>query len=457
MISAQQVVDLALAAAATSARCDETIVIVSDRAEATLRWAGNSMTTNGVSTSRTTAVISIVRRGDTAHIGARRSSIVDQDAVAALVAASEDAAHAAPDASDNAPLLTGSGEPADWHDPVPGTGVGAFAEVARALSAGFGGSDRLYGYARHVVETTFLATSTGVRRRFTQPTGSVEINAKRGTASAWAGVSTPWFIDVPIDALLEELSVRLGWARRTVDLPAGRYETLMPPSTVADMMIYLGWSMDGRGAQEGRTALSAPGGGTRVGEQLTDLPLTMYSDPSSPGLECAPFVHTTAGSERLSVFDNGMDIDRVNWICDGTISSLVYPRATAAEFGVTPAAPADNLLMTGGTASLADMVATTDRGLLLTTLWYIRTVDPTTLLLTGLTRDGVYLIEGGEVTAAVNNFRFNESPLDLLRRATEAGVAETTLPREWGDWATRAVMPTLRIPDFHMSSVSQAQ
>jgi predicted Zn-dependent protease len=457
MIPAQQVIDLALQAAATFGRCDETIVIVSDRAEASLRWAGNSMTTNGVSTGRTTTVIAIVRRGDAAHLGVRRSSVVDTDAVGPLVAAAADAAHAAPEARDNAPLLTGSGEPADWGDPVPGTGVGAFAEVARALSAGFRGNDRLYGFAHHVVETTLVATSTGVRRRFTQPTGSVEINAKRGTASAWTGVSTPWFTDVPIDAMLEDLSTRLGWARRTVELPAGRFETLMPPSTVADMMIYLGWSMDGRGAQEGRTALSAPGGGTRVGEKLTDLGLTMYSDPLAPGLECAPFVHTAAGSERLSAFDNGMDIDRVDWIRDGTISSLVYPRATAAEFDVTPAAPADNLLMTGGTASLAEMVAATERGLLLTTLWYIRTVDPTTLLLTGLTRDGVYLIEDGEVTAAVNNFRFNESPLDLLRRATEAGVAETTLPREWGDWATRAVMPTLRIPDFHMSSVSQAQ
>jgi len=457
MIPAQQVVDLALQAAATSGRCDETIVIVSDRAEASLRWAGNSMTTNGVSNSRTTTVIAIVRRGEAAHLGVRRSSVVNPDAIAPLVAAAEDAAHAAPEAHDNAPLLTGSGEPADWDDPVPGTGVGSFAEVARALSVGFAGTDRLYGYVHHVVETTLVATSTGVRRRFTQPTGSVEINAKRGTASAWVGVSTPWFIDVPIDAMLAELSTRLDWARRTVELPAGRYETLMPPSTVADMMIYLGWSMDGRGAQEGRTALSAPGGGTRVGEKLTDLALTMYSDPLAPGLECAPFVHTAAGSERLSVFDNGMDIGRVDWIRDGTISSLVYPRATATEFGVNPAAPADNLLMTGGFASLAEMVAATERGLLLTTLWYIRTVDPTTLLLTGLTRDGVYLIEDGEVTAAVNNFRFNESPLDLLRRASEAGVAEPTLPREWGDWATRAVMPTLRIPDFHMSSVSQAQ
>ena len=457
MIPAQEVVELGLRAAAESGRCDETIVIVSDRAEASLRWAGNSMTTNGVATSRTTTIVSVVRRGDSAHLGTRRSSAVDEGAVAALVFAAEDAAHGAPEARDNAPLLTGTGEPADWGDPVPGTGVGVFAELARALSNGFGRSDRLYGFAHHVVETTLVATSTGVRRRFTQPTGSVEINAKRGGASAWVGISTPWFAAVPIDAMLTELSMRLDWSRRTVELPAGRYETLMPPSTVADMMIYLGWSMDGRGAQEGRTALSAPGGGTRVGEKLTDLALTMYSDPLAPGLECAPFVHTAAGSERLSVFDNGLGIDRVDWIRDGTIASLVYPRATAAEFGAAPAVPADNLLMTGGTRDLAEMVAATERGLLLTTLWYIRTVDPTTLLLTGLTRDGVYLVEDGEITAAVNNFRFNESPLDLLRRATEAGVPETTLPREWSDWATRAVMPTLRIPDFHMSSVSQAQ
>ncbi len=457
MIPAQEVVELGLRAAAESGRCDETIVIVSDRAEASLRWAGNSMTTNGVATSRTTTIVSVVRRGDSAHLGTRRSSAVDEGAVAALVFAAEDAAHGAPEARDNAPLLTGTGEPADWGDPVPGTGAGVFAELARALSNGFGRSDRLYGFAHHVVETTLVATSTGVRRRFTQPTGSVEINAKRGGASAWVGISTPWFAAVPIDAMLTELSMRLDWSRRTVELPAGRYETLMPPSTVADMMIYLGWSMDGRGAQEGRTALSAPGGGTRVGEKLTDLALTMYSDPLALGLECAPFVHTAAGSERLSVFDNGLGIDRVDWIRDGTIASLVYPRATAAEFGAAPAVPADNLLMTGGTRDLAEMVAATERGLLLTTLWYIRTVDPTTLLLTGLTRDGVYLVEDGEITAAVNNFRFNESPLDLLRRATEAGVPETTLPREWSDWATRAVMPTLRIPDFHMSSVSQAQ
>jgi predicted Zn-dependent protease len=456
MIGAPEVVELALAEAARLGGADETTVIVTDRSTASLRWAGNSMTTNGETLSRDTTVISIVRRGSEAYVGSVKSSEVDPTSIAGLVAASQRAANSAPEARDTAPVLTGAARSADWEAPVAVTGCDVFADVARNLAPRFRGSDRLYGFARHELETTFLATSTGLRRRYTQPTGSVEINAKRADASAWAGVSTPDFIGVPIDSMLDDLDTRLGWAARTVELPAGRYETLMPPSTVADMMIYLAWTMDGRGAQEGRTALSAPGG-TRVGERLTELGLTLYSDPSARGLECAPFVATTSSSERISVFDNGLDIDRVDWIRDGAVNALAYPRAAAAEFDTPVAVPADNLLMTGGTASLADMIAATERGLLLTTLWYIREVDPTVLLLTGLTRDGVYLIEDGEVTGAVNNFRFNESPLDLLRRATEAGTSEVTLPREWGDWATRASMPSLRIPDFHMSSVSQAQ
>jgi predicted Zn-dependent protease len=457
MIGAQRVVDAALAEATRLGKADETIVLVTDRADAALRWAGNSMTTNGESVNRHTTVISFVRQGNTAHVGSVRSSDVDPTAIPDLVAASQQTALSAPEASDSAPPLPGTDEPADWDAPVPSTGAHVFSGLTGGLAQGFRGADQLYGYARHIVETTFVATSGGLRRRYTQPTGSVEINAKRGSASAWAGVGTPNFVDVSVDSLLEQLSTRLGWAQRTVELPAGRYETIMPPATVADMMIYLAWSMDGRGAQEGRTALSAPGGGTRVGETLTELPLTLYSDPFAANLPCTPFVATPNSSERVSVFDNGMDIGRVDFIRDGTINALAYPRASAAEFDAPVAVPADNLLMTGGSASLADMIAGTERGLLLSTLWYIRTVDPTVLLLTGLTRDGVYLVEDGEVTAAVNNFRFNESPLDLLRRATEAGLSELTLPREWGDWATRAAMPSLRIPDFHMSSVSQAQ
>ncbi|WP_205873688.1 TldD/PmbA family protein [Mycobacterium camsae] len=457
MITPQHIINIVLDEAAKIGRADETMVLVTDKVEATLRWANSTMTTNGVAVTRSIAIISIVRQGDSAYVGTVVTGEADPTVLPQLVASSQDAARSAPEAGDAAPLLGDSGEPADWDAPVPGTGVGVFSGLTGPLCTGFRGSDRLYGYAHHDVSTTFLASSTGLRRRYTQPTGAIEINAKHGEASAWAGIGTSNFIDVPVDSLLSDLSTRLGWASRSVELPAGRYETIMPPSAVADMMIYLAWKMSGRGAQEGRTALSAPGGGTRVGERLTNLPLTLFSDPMAPGLPCTPFVAVSNSSETLSVFDNGMEINQVDWIRDGVINALAYPRATAARYGEPVAVACDNIIMTGGSVELADMIAATERGLLLTTLWYIREVDPTTLLLTGLTRDGVYLIEDGEVTGAVNNFRFNESPLDLLRRATEAGVSEKTLPREMGDWATRAAMPSLRIPDFHMSSVSQAQ
>src|SRR6185437_7131996 len=225
---------------------------------------------------------------DSTYIGSVVSGEVDPSVIRGLVAASEEAAQCAPEAGDAAPLIADTGVPADWESPVPGTGAEVFADVASSLSRGFAGADQLYGYAHHSVSTTFLASSTGLRRRFTQPAGAVEINGKRGDASAWAGVGTADFVDVPTDSLLEQLSTRLGWAQRLVELPAGRYETIMPPSTVADMMIYMAWSMAGRGAQEGRTAFSAPGGGTRVGERLTDLPLTLFSDPMAPGLVCTP-------------------------------------------------------------------------------------------------------------------------------------------------------------------------
>ena len=456
MIGPQQVIDLALQTAARLGRAAETIVLVTDRSTTSLRWANNSMTTNGVSTARQTTVISIVRDGDTARVGSLTTAEVEPSAIEELVAASQAAAVEAPEARDAAPLLSGNTAPDDWDAATPSTGPEVFSGIADPLARGFRGINQLFGFAQHAVETTFLASSTGLRRRYTQPAGSVEINAKRDGASAWAGVGTSDFVGVSTDSLLEQLDVRLGWAAKRVDLPAGRYETILPPSAVADMMIYLGWSMMGRGAQEGRNALSAPNGGTRVGEKLTELPLTLYSDPEAPGLGCTPFVAAASSSETLSIFDNGMNIGRVDWIRDGVINALAYPRAAAAEFGAPVAVAAENFLMTGDSVEIADMIAQTERGLLLTTLWYMREVDPTTLLLTGLTRDGVYLVEDGEVSAAVNNFRFNESPLDLLRRATQAGVSEPTLPREWGDWVTRAAMPPLRIPDFHMSSVSQA-
>jgi predicted Zn-dependent protease len=456
-LPAQQVVEQALAASTA----DGQITYVVDGSEANLRWANNSLTTNGAMRSRRVVVISFVDGGAGMAAGSvTRSGMPD---LADLVAASEQAARDAGPAEDAMPLLgetpPGSG---DWDAPPAETSIDVFADVAPGLGEAFGQArDRdelLFGFAEHSMSSTYLGSSTGLRLRHDQPTGTLELNAKSpdGSRSAWAGRSTRDFNDVDPAALDAELAVRLGWAKRRVELPAGRYETLLPPTAVADLLIYQLWSSSGRDAAEGRTVFSRPGGGTRIGERLTELPLTLRSDPHEPGLECAPFViaHSSGGDQ--SVFDNGLPLAATDWVRQGELAHLTTTRHSAALTGLPVAPSIDNLVLEGGRdRSLAEMVADTRRGLLLTCLWYIREVDPATLLLTGLTRDGVYLVENGEVTGQVNNFRFNESPVDLLRRATEAGRTERTLPREWGDWFTRAAMPPLRVPDFNMSSVSQ--
>ncbi|HEV7208271.1 MAG TPA: metallopeptidase TldD-related protein, partial [Mycobacteriales bacterium] len=318
---------------------------------------------------------------------------------------------------------------------------------------------RLFGYASHDITTTWLGSSTGVRLRHAQPTGYVEITGKNGLpgGSTWVGQHTRDWADVSVPSLDQEVRRRLGWAQRRIDLPAGRYETLLPPSAVADLLVYAYWTAAGRDAAEGRTVFSRAGGGTRLGESLGPAGLRLSSDPRDPQLGTTPFVLTTASSSMSSVFDNGLSLPATDWLRDGTLSALVQTRASAQASGASVTPYVHNLALDGGgTASTDEMVAATGRGLLLTCLWYIRAVDPQTLLLTGLTRDGVYLVEGGEVVGVVNNFRFNESPVDLLGRLTEVGRSEPCLPREWSDNFTWARMPTLRVPDFNMSSVSQA-
>jgi predicted Zn-dependent protease len=159
------------------------------------------------------------------------------------------------------------------------------------------------------------------------------------------------------------------------------------------------------------------------------------------------------------VFDNGAPVSRTSLLADGVFSGLLQTRGSAAEYGEEFSPIADNLVLIGGdqSRSTLDLVAGVDRGLLVTSQWYLREVDPMTMLMTGLTRDGVFLIESGEITAAVNNFRFNMSPLDVLRQATDVGRTERCLSREWSDWFTRTAMPSIRVEGFNMSSVSEAR
>jgi predicted Zn-dependent protease len=457
--TAQEIVERALAASTA----DDQIAFVVESSEANLRWAGNSLTTNGAMRSRQVVVVSFVDGGSGMAAGTvSRTGTPD---IGALVAASEQAARDAGPAEDAVPLVTekpaGTG---DWDADPASTSIEVFADFAPALGQAFGEArDRgelLFGFAEHQMETTYLGSSTGLRLRHDQPTGRVELNGKSPdfARSVWAGTGTRDFRDVSVPDLAADVARKMAWSQRRVELPAGRYETLLPPSAVSDLMIYLYWTMEARDADEGRNVFAKPGGGNRVGERLANLPLTLRSDPSAPGLEAAPFQVVGASSGTASVFDNGMATPAVDWISGGTLTNLIRPRAWALKTTAPATAAVDNLILEDATATATqdEMLASTERGLLLTTLWYIREVDPQTLLLTGLTRDGVFLVEGGEVTGAVNNFRFNESPVDLLGRTVQASRTERTLPREWNDWFTRTAMPALRVPDFNMSSISPA-
>jgi predicted Zn-dependent protease len=471
-LSPAETVERALAAA----RSDDCVVIAEETSAANLRWAGNTLTTNGVSRSRQLTVIAIDRRGDGAASGVVSRAGVRADQIEDVVREAEHAAAEGAPAEDAAGLIGAehpgsfgiNNEQPGWDSPPVQTEIGVLRDFAAALGQTLRAAEaldrKLYGFAEHELTSTFLGTSAGLRKRHDQPSGRVELNAKSAdmVRSAWTGVATRDFTDVDIAGLDAGLAERLGWAERAVSLPAGRYETLLPPTAVSDLLIYLYWSAGAKEAAEGRTVFSKPGGGTRVGERLSSAPVTLSSDPRAAGLGCAPFVIAHASGSDSSVFDNGFPLSGTSWIRDGSLDALVSSRHSAALAGL-PVTPAiGNLIFataettSAGPPTLEQMIASTGRGLLLTCLWYIREVDPQTLLLTGLTRDGVYLVENGEVVGAVNNFRFNESPVEMLGRLLEVGATEPTLPREWGDYFNRAAMPPVRVEGFNMSSVSQA-
>ncbi|HKG49841.1 MAG TPA: metallopeptidase TldD-related protein [Actinomycetales bacterium] len=449
-----------LAERALAAATGPCIVLVSTTREANLRWAASTLTTNGL-TSSSEATVVAVHGGD--RVGVVTRSGVGVGDVAALVADAEAAARESAPAEDAAELVEGDAAD-DFATPPAEVAADDLAVLAERLGVAFdaarAGAHELFGYAEQGARTTYLATSTGIRRRHEQPAAVVQLNGKSHgrTRSAWAGTAATALDLVDVDALVGEVVQRLGWQERTVALGAGRYDTVLPPSAVADLMLYAYFSSDARSAHEGRSVFGRPGGGTRVGDVLTAVPVSLRSDPGAPRLETAPVVMAGSSSDSASVFDNGLPIAATSWVERGTLSALPTTRRTATLSGLPFTPPADNLLVDveGGHGSALDLVRTLDDGLLLTCLWYIREVDPQTLLLTGLTRDGVYRVQGGEVTGAVTNFRFNESPVGMLARVDGAGAPERTLAREFGDYLPRTVAPAMLVRGFNCSSVSQA-
>jgi predicted Zn-dependent protease len=438
------------------------VVLLDEARTANLRWAANTLTTNGQTRDRSMTVIAVTGDGPGASAGVLSRTVASRDDVAALVADAEAVAADSPPEQSAAALVAGTAA-ADFDEPPAESGIDVFTglvtELADVLGAAEADGIAHYGFAEHVVTTTYLATSAGLRRRHVQPEGHLTVTAKDAASSAWEGRPTRDFTDVSVASLDADLRTRLSWSARRADLSPGRYRTVLPPSSVADLMIYAYWEMSALAAHDGRTVYADPGRGTKVGTAIADPRVSLFSDPDVPALQCSDVVLAHASSQVSSVFDNGVPSPATRWIDHGTLAALLQTRHSARLTGLPMTPAVDNLVLTvdGGHGSVADLAARVQDGILVTSLWYIREVDPQNLLLTGLTRDGVFRVSGGEVVGAVPNFRFNESPLDLLTRIVDAGDSVATFSREWGEFFSRTAMPPLTLDGFHLSTSSDAQ
>lgn len=448
---------------ARSLGAGDAVVVVEETSSTNLRWAANQLTTNGVTAGRSVGVVAVHDGATGRSVGGATRQVATVEELDELVDAAVARSRAAAPAADAAALPEGGGQPG-FDDAGDTTSPEVLRELAGGLGELFGhaaaSEAEMFGFAEHTVTTTWLGTGAGVRRRTVEPYGTVELNGRSTDRerSAWSGAGTRDFSDVDLAGLEAEVHQGLTWQQRRVDVAPGRHEVVLPPSAVADLYAYWLLSADARTAHEGRGVFARPGGGTRVGEQLTDLPITVRDDPYDALLGLSDVVAVTSSSETASVFDAGLPVPGTRYLDAGRLTALPSSRHTARLAGVPVAPPAGNVLVevAGGVGSTADLVRGTASGLLLTCLWYVRVVDEQTMLLTGLTRDGVYVVQGGEVVGATSNFRFNDSPAALLRRVQVAGESVRCLPREFGDSLPRTQAPALRVADFHLSSVSLA-
>jgi predicted Zn-dependent protease len=423
------------------------------------RIANNTVTTNGREESNSAGVIAI----ENEQVGVQSADVNQPSQVRELIQQARGRALQSPTAPDAMPLLLPEevagiqpGASAGMPDSVPSDLEPILDSTLAILERTRQEGLCCYGYAQAATSQEQLGTRTGVRLRGLRQAASLALTLKTPDLkrSVWTGATARRLSQLDPEAMYRKVRQRLDWTERSVSLPAGHYQVILEPSATADLVLRLLWEMHARGADEGRTVFAGESR-SRVGEAMYAPSVTLESDPLDPSMPVPTFVRGLESSEYSSVFDNGLSTPATVWVDGGVQQELICPRRWAKEHG-RPARPyVENLRMRGTDTSLEQMIASTERALLVTSLWYIRDVDPSTLLLTGLTRDGVFLIERGEVVGAVNNFRFNESPVGVLQRTVEVGRTELALSREIGD-EMFIEAPPIRVDGFFMSSVSDS-
>ncbi len=264
---------------------------------------------------------------------------------------------------------------------------------------------------------------------------TVTMRTNDGTGSGWATRDVTDVSKLKASEASKRAIDKALMSREARAIEPGKYTVILEPSASSQLLQNMMFSFNARNADEGRSFMSKEGGGTKLGEKIVDERVNLWTDPGNPEAPSAPWSN------------GGQALKKMNFIENGVVKNLFYSRYWAKEKGVDPVPFPSNGIMAGGDASLEDMIKDTKRGVLVTRLWYIRTVDPQTLLYTGLTRDGTFFIENGKLAYPIKNFRFNESPIIMLNNLETLGQQE----RVNGN-----LIPYMKVRDFTFTSLSDA-
>lgn len=449
---------------------DDCIVIHENVESVNLRCVQNAINTNGFNQIGYITVASIYNEGNNRKCGILTKTCSTIEQVKECVRQSEEKAKLSAYISDNSDIdivltdhLTGK---------FKGLDLNSTSSIIDDIHDAFNYAKKfkyqVYGYIEYVVKLSIIASSKGLYREYLSHNGTVELTTKdaNNQYSTWNAVpigNSNNFNNSNIVQLIKDAHQNIEWQKKKqFDIEPGKYNVVLSSSAISDMMLYFMYSMSAMDAYEGKTVFGKGDNKLRIGEKIAPDTVSLRSDPYDVRVQCCPFVISHSINSLESIFDNGLTVDPVYWIKDGVLENLIQTRYSAKVTkckNVTPSI--DNVILDSpnGHGDTLDIIRSVKNGLFVNTLWYIRCVDPATLLLTGLTRDGVYLIENGEIIGSANNFRFNESPFYMLNRINNIGTSKLTVPREFGsnESSYRCSMPPVSIEDFNMSSVSESQ
>ncbi|HGG56638.1 MAG TPA: TldD/PmbA family protein, partial [Nannocystis exedens] len=268
---------------------------------------------------------------------------------------------------------------------------------------------------------------------------SMTCRTRDGTGSGWAAATEHRLESLDPAALARRAADKADLSQNPEPVDPGTYTVVLEPQAVAELLLFLGWFLDQRSADEGRSTFAKPGGGTRVGESLFHPSITLRSDPTAADHPSAPFA------------DDGQPLVPTTWIEKGVLKTLSASRYWAKKQGRAPLPRPASIFLDGTTVSDEDLVHGVDEGILVTRFWYNRMLQRQTILATGLTRDGTFLIKGGKISRSVKNLRYNESPLTMLKNVLALGT-----PRRVAIDGRMVVVPAMVVGGFTFSSLSDA-